>query len=225
MNYKYETHLHTSESSACAVLDAVSQVKMYKELGYTGIIVTDHFFNGNTNIPEDLPWKERVDLFCKGYEHAREEGERIGLDVFFGWEANFDRTEFLIYGLDKEWLLNHPDILNWSIKEQYERVHQDGGLVVHAHPYRIRPYIKEIRLFPEYVDAVEAINAGNGNAVFDLKAILYAREHNLPITAGSDSHGEKGEVRSGLCFHHRLNDIQELITEFKDGKYDLVNIY
>ena len=31
--------------------------------GYNGIIVTDHFFNGNTCVPEYLPWKERVDMF------------------------------------------------------------------------------------------------------------------------------------------------------------------
>ena len=72
MIYKYETHLHTTEASACAIFDGVKQVRKYKELGYTGIVVTDHFFNGYTCIPADLPWEERVDLFCKGYENAKE---------------------------------------------------------------------------------------------------------------------------------------------------------
>ena len=42
--------------------------------------------NGNTTVPEDLPWAED-ELFCLGYEKAYEEGRKIGLDVFFGWEA------------------------------------------------------------------------------------------------------------------------------------------
>ena len=46
--YKYETHLHTSETSACAVSSAGDMVRAYADAGYTGIVVTDHFFNGNT---------------------------------------------------------------------------------------------------------------------------------------------------------------------------------
>jgi len=224
MIYKYETHLHTTEASACATFDAVKQVRKYKELGYTGIVVTDHFFNGYTCIPADLPWEERVDLFCKGYENAKEEGNRLGVDVFFGWEANFRRTEFLIYGLDKEWLKNHPEIMDWDIEEQYKHVHQDGGYVVHAHPYRVRPYIKEIRLFPEYVDAVEAINIGNKNEGFDRQALLYARKHKLPVTAGTDAHGEESK-RSGLTFDHKLENIQDFITSIREGSYDLIRNY
>ena len=47
--YKYETHLHTCEASACASAKGEEQARRYKELGYDGIIVTDHFFNGNTS--------------------------------------------------------------------------------------------------------------------------------------------------------------------------------
>lgn len=219
--FRYETHLHTSEASACAIFSAAEHVRTYKELGYEGIIVTDHFFNGNTSVPRELPWEERVDLFCKGYENAKVEGDKIGLSVFFGWEANFNSTEFLIYGLDKEWLKAHPDILSWSIEEQYRRIHEDGGFIVHAHPFRIRPYIKEVRLFPDCIDAVEAINVGNRNDDFDRKALLYAKKHNLPVTGGSDAHGHNTS-RSGVTFPHKLENIQDFISGIKAGKYELI---
>ena len=86
MGYRYETHLHTCEGSACASASGAEMARVHKELGYTGIFVTDHFFNGNTAVPRELPWRERVRLFCLGYERARDEGEKIGLDVFFGFE-------------------------------------------------------------------------------------------------------------------------------------------
>lgn len=219
--YRYETHLHTREASACAINSAVEQVRRYKEAGYDGIIVTDHFFNGNTSIPEDLPWEERVDLLCKGYENAKEEGDRIGLSVFFGWEANFGTTEFLIYGLDKHWLKEHPDILSWNIEEQYNRIHEAGGFIVHAHPFRVRPYIKEIRLLPMFVDAVEAINVGNRNDEFDKKAMAYAKKHKLPMTAGTDSHGLE-KFRSGIAFPHKLKSIQDYINSIKANEYELI---
>jgi hypothetical protein len=219
--YRYETHLHTSEASACAVYSATEQVHTYKAAGYDGIIVTDHFFNGNSSVPRELPWEERIDRFCRGYEAAKEEGDRIGLSVFFGFESGYDATDFLIYGLDKEWLKGHPDMLDWSVEEQYRRVHADGGYIVHAHPFRVRPYIKEVRLFPDCVDAVEVINVGNRNDEFDRQAAVYAKKHRLPVTAGTDCHGLE-TVHSGLAFHHRIEDISDFIRELKSGKYELI---
>lgn len=222
--FQYETHLHTSEASACSLLRAADQVRYYKKAGYAGIIVTDHFFNGNSTVPCDLPWEERIDLFYRGYENAKAEGDNLDLSVFFGWETNFHGTEFLIYGLDKAWLINHPDILLWSIEEQYKRVHEDGGYVVHAHPYRIRPYIKEVRLFPEAVDAVEVINVGNRNDQFDKQALAYAKKHKLKTTAGTDAHGYEN-CRSGMSFDHKLEDISSFIDSIRTGRYKLIKPY
>jgi len=217
----YETHLHTSEASACAISSAVEHVRSYKEAGYEGIIVTDHFLNGNTNVPRGLPWEQRVELFCKGYEKAKEEGDRVGLSVFFGWEVNFNFTEFLIYGLDKTWLLNNSDILSWSLEEHYTKIHEAGGYVVHAHPFRIRPYIKEVRLFPESTDAVEAINVGNRNDEFDRLAMNYAKKHKFKMTAGTDAHGLEN-LHSGIAFDKKLENIGDYIAGIKSGKYELI---
>jgi len=219
--YLYETHLHTAEASACAKLTGAQQARLYKEFGYSGIIVTDHFFNGNTAIPDNLPWEKRVDLFCKGYENAKKEGDKLGLSVFFGWESNYRGTEFLIYGLDHEWMKRHPEMLYWSVEEQYRHIHEAGGYVVHAHPFRIRPYISEIRLFPDLVDAVEVYNVGNRNIEFDKKASEYAKKHNLPGTAGTDAHGFEPE-RSGMGFYKPLNNINDFIENIKSGNYRLI---
>ena len=70
MGYLYETHLHTAQASACGRSSGAEHVRYYQSLGYTGIFVTDHFFGGNTCVPRDLPWEERIDLFCRGYEDA-----------------------------------------------------------------------------------------------------------------------------------------------------------
>lgn len=219
--FQYETHLHTSEASACANFSAKEQVRYYKDAGYEGIMVTDHFFNGNSAVPRELPWEERIELYCRGYENAKEEGDRIGLSVFFGIETSFYGTDFLIYGLDKQWLKKQPDMLSWSVQEQYKRVHEDGGFIVHAHPFRVRPYIKEVRLFPDCVDAVEVINVGNRNDDFDRKALLYAKKHNLPTTAGTDSHGLE-DLHSGVVFRHRLKDIRDYIDSIRSGQYELI---
>ena len=64
--YRYEIHCHTSEASKCGRLAAADLVRLYKKIGYTGVIITDHFFNGNCAISNDIPWTQRLDLFSKG---------------------------------------------------------------------------------------------------------------------------------------------------------------
>ena len=152
--FKLETHLHTSEGSSCAKINGYSQAKLYKEAGYDGIIVTDHFFRGNSCIPKDLPWETRIDLFCMGYEHAKQYGDKAGLKVFFGNEETYNGIDFLIYGIDKEWMINHPEMEFYTIEEQYNSIKKAGGMVIHAHPFRKRTYIPQIKIFPKYVDGV-----------------------------------------------------------------------
>lgn len=220
MPYIYETHLHTITASACGKSRGAEYISFYKKLGYSGLIVTDHFFNGNCAVPKDLPWSERVSLFCKGYEEAKAEGDRQGLQVFFAWECRFDGDEYLVYGLDKEWLLAHPDILSWDHITHYEKVHADGGIVVQAHPFRERGYLSRINLHPFQCDAWEVANAGNP-AVQDKLAYRYATSHNIPMTAGSDIHlvgATESEEFYGVVFDTPLTSIQDYVNRIKTGK-------
>ena len=234
--YLYETHLHTSESSACGLLSAAEMVRKFKDAGYTGIVVSDHFVGGNTTVDLSLPWEEVVEAFCKGYENAKAEGDKIGLQVFFAWESGFQGTEFLIYGLDKQWLLAHPEIRGCTIEEQYAIVHRAGGLVIHAHPFREEPYIKEVRLFPEHVDAVEGINATHSsvnsnshkNPKWNDMAMAYAEKYHLPVTAGSDQH-KHALIGGGMIFARKMVNIRDLCDasrnreamELLDGTKDI----
>lgn len=191
MSYRYETHLHTCQGSACASATGAEMARAHLEAGYTGVFITDHFFNGNTAVPRELAWSERVHRFCRGYEEAWEEGQRIGLQVFFGFEYNYHGAEFLIYNLDKQWLLEHEGIDCISPRKALAVMRADGGFAVQAHPFRERDYIDHFQLFPRDIDAVEAINAANigpEGRKMNQRAFEYARMFQLPVTSGSDSH-------------------------------------
>ena len=218
MEYLYETHIHTREGSACGVSKGREYIQKYLDLGYTGIIVTDHFFRGNCRADRNLPWKKWVQEFCRGYEAAREEGVRRGLDVFFGWEETIDGNDYLVYGLDKEWLLEHPEAVSWTRKKQQHEVNHYGGCVILAHPFRFVNSLKRFPASSEYVDAIEAANYGN-EQISDALAYAYATELQVPITAGSDIH-YTGDIEQEIVFGVYLSKKMESIKDYADAIRD-----
>jgi hypothetical protein len=216
MSCLYETHLHTCQGSACGVSRGREYIRRYKDLGYSGLIITDHFFNGNSAIDRSLPWEKWVNLFCRGYEEARDEGVRRGMDVFFGWEETFGGDDYLVYGLDREWLLKHPEVQNWTRKVQFETVRQYGGCVVQAHPFRQHYYISRIHLSSGCVDGVEAANGGNMEQSYDALAWVYAKKLALPVTAGSDIHAAM-DVRPETVFGVYLDKKMKIIGDYVEA--------
>lgn len=215
--YLYETHLHTSQSSACAKASGYEMAAAAHAYGYAGIFVTDHNWGGNTCTDRSLPWEAWVEEFTAGYRDAKRYGEEHpDFDVFFGYEAGFNATEFLIYNISPEWLKVHPEIREASLQEHLRLVRSAGGLVIHAHPYRQEWYIPEIRLFPDLVDGVEGVNATHSSSKstshnkkeYDQQAIAYARAHDLPMSAGSDIHS-KQLFGGGVAFRHRIHSVAE----------------
>ena len=210
MGFLYETHLHTCEASACGKVHGEDYIPYMMEKGYAGIIVTDHFFNGNTCVPEDLPWKERVEIYCSGYERALKAAEGKDFNVMFGVEFNFWKDEYLLYGIDKKWLLDNECIMDMTRHELLEAVHKAGGIMIQAHPFRERDYLSEIRLTPEICDGIEVYNAANPDNQNAL-AYIYAEKLKVPMTAGSDIHFFYEGPMGGMLLPERIKDSGEYV--------------
>jgi len=222
--FKYDFHVHSKEASACASMTGAEQVRKYKEKGYTGIAITDHFFNGNTSIDRSLPWNEKIEAFCKGYENAKVEGDKIGLDVFFGVELCFKGTDMLIYGIDKEWLLANPDMEEWDVPKTYEEVKKAGGLMIHAHPMREAFYLVKIVLWPFHVDGVEVYNMGNKKQLNNVRAYDYASDYNLAMTGGGDNHNLP-DTPGGIITKEKFKDISDYKNLLKNGgEYEIIGL-
>lgn len=218
MAFLYETHLHTCLASACGRSTGKEHVHFYRDAGFAGIIMTDHFFGGNTAVDRTLPWADRIDWFWQGYEDAKEEGERVGLDVFFGLEQHFSCDEYLVYGLTKEYMKAHPEMEHWTRRQQLEEVHRAGGCVIQAHPFRMRPYMSRIRLGTLFCDGIEAANAGN-DAIADARAYRMGKDRQLVMTAGSDNHHSPIPFPYGVSLEKRLTSIADYVKIVKDRGY------
>ena len=175
--YKYETHLHTSPVSKCASGTVRECLEFYKKLNYDGVFITNHFLDGNINVDRQLSYEEKINFYFSDYEDGFEIGKELGIKVFPGVEISYKGTDFLIYGLSKEWYLAHPEIMEMKKSVELNYLAENGALVIHAHPYRESSYIDHIRLFPRLVHGVE-VNASRTKEENEI-AKLYAKHYNL----------------------------------------------
>jgi hypothetical protein len=164
-----------------------------------------------------------VDFLLKGYEKAKRAGEKCGLDVFFGWEFSYGESDFLTYGLDRDFLLKHPEILDMSIEEYSALVRSSGGYLAQAHPFRKSSGPVD----PSLVDGIEVYNGGSTSADGNKKAMEFAELNQKPMQAGSDSHFIKmkhiggGRLKkltySGVRLEQRAENIFDIIAAIKNG--------
>lgn len=224
--YLYETHVHSMIGSECGKATPQELVRAYKQAGYTGLILTDHFIKGNTNVPLDLEWGTRMHMYYDAYLEAKEEGDKLDFDVFFGIEHYYEKgKEILLYGIDLEFLLAHPELNTATIEEYADLVHAHGGILVHAHPYRKRIYI-DPDFAPRYdvCDGIEVYNASDTDEANEL-AVRDAIELNKLMTSGGDVHAVVNEPkigRAGIGFKRRLKDINEFVTALKNGEGQMI---
>ena len=206
MPYRYELHCHTLEGSACSVMPAMDLADFYYQAGYSGICVSDHF-SGNSTLPDDTLWNDRVDYYYNIYKKISAAGSKLGLSVFFGLEytlapdvthiTNGTGNDFLLLNLTKEWLAKSKDVFKLKPREMFSAIRSAGVFVIHAHPFHTGDWVEYIRLLPKSVDAVEVMNAHVDDFV-NKNAQFYAQAYNLPGTGGSDLHGAHWDTLSGV---------------------------
>lgn len=215
--YLYETHVHTYPVSRCARSTVREMLEFYKSLGYQGVFITNHFIDGNINIDRSLPYEDKVRFYFSDYEEAVRLSDEIGIDVFLGVELSYGGTDFLVYGLSRDWFLAHPEIEGMKKSEELRLMMNEGAFIVQAHPYREANYIDHICLFPRHVHAVEVQNASQPAEVNEM-ARLYADAYGISHFAGSDSHSVNRKCVAGLSCEERVESVEDFIRLFRTGK-------
>ena len=61
--YLFEMHAHTSQTSRCGEVPAEQVVNTFKNLGYDGIVITDHMHTGTMEKIANKPWEKKADHF------------------------------------------------------------------------------------------------------------------------------------------------------------------
>lgn len=219
----YEMHQHTAACSACAAADPKKTVRALKKAGFAGMVMTDHFYHGNTGVHRRLHWEDFVNAFKKAYLAAKAEGDRLDFDVLFGLEEGVgEGKEVLLYGITPAFLYEHPELRTADLEQLSALVHEAGGLVVQAHPFRVRDYIRRPweELPSQHLDGIETYNAYNSD-LENLRAAALAEREGLFAVAGSDAHFDTVPKRYGIACEHRIRTERALAAVLRDGDYEL----
>ena len=222
--YLYEMHFHTKNTSNCANVKAEIAVEEYIKAGYDGIVVTDHL-SPSTYMKygrELLSWKKKVDFFLRGYKAAKKTANGR-IPVLLGMELRFRTSEgdndYLVYGLNEEFLYLHSELLNLNIKQFYELCQKHGFLVFQAHPFRFGMKVTN----PKYLDGIEIFNGNPRHNSSNDIAEMWAKKYDLMVTSGSDYHEIEDLGSGGIWFNKEIKDNKTLVEELKSKNYELKN--
>ncbi len=221
-NYLTEMHLHTKETSNCGKMPAAETVENYISLGFNTIVVTDHF-STHTYFKYDynsLGWQEKVDIFLKGYNTAKE-AAKGRINILLGMELRFDSesdpNDYLVYGIDENFLREHKDILDMNISSFSALARKNGLMIFQAHPFRFGIKIINVK----YLDGIEVCNRNIEHDSHNDIAALWAEKFGLKKTAGSDHHQKGNEGLAGIISKHEITSNKVLLDTLKKQDYTL----
>ena len=221
--YKYEMHIHTSPCSGGGA-DIREHIDALIDKGYSGMVVTNHFYGGDTRIDRSLPWAQFVDAYRRDYQIGLDYAQNKDFDLMFGLEEHVGNgQEILIYGITPDYIAAHPELKGGSAELYAEVIHAAGGLVYQAHPFRSRYYISSP--FPldclDLLDGIEVYNAGN-EPEWNKSAQRLADELGLACIGGSDGHASVTAGRSGIATKVRIQNNDDLVSLLKSGDYTIL---
>jgi predicted metal-dependent phosphoesterase TrpH len=190
--FKADFHIHSEYSMDCSTtLDQI--IKACEKKRINCMALTDHgAVEGALKLQKIAPFRVIV-----GEEILTTRGEIMGLFL----------QEVIPSGL--------------SIEESIRRIKEQGGLFCAQHPFdKIRPDALKAEVMVEIasqIDVVEIFNSRNPLKHSSELAQAFAKEHDLPGTAGSDAHAAF-EIGNAYIEMPEFKDKHEFLNALRQGK-------
>lgn len=204
---KLDMHCHTAEGSSDSKVGIKEYIERLKEQGYDGMLVTDHdSYDGYRYYRDNLKDEIKDFTVIKGIEYdTLEAGHFIVIMP--------DDVELKI--------LEHKGLPLFTLEKI---VHAYGGILGPAHPCG-EPFLsiystgifKRNRSITKKFDFIEGFNSGEDLEAND-KAVEIAKEYNIPVTGGSDSHWSECCGYAQTIIEEDVHNADEMIAYIKANK-------
>ena len=202
-----DLHAHSSGISRCCRADGQEVVRIAKEVGIEGLVLTNHYQKSYI-INNDVTGFAR--RYIDEYDYVKSEGEKIGLNVYFGIEVTLSKhrdIHVLIYGVDTSFVEEYSDIFDYTQEDLYRLVKKHNGILVQAHPYR-----KNIDnlLDVNYLDGVEVNCHPLYEGTHIEKIFEIAKNNNLIVTCGGDYHADTHRAKCGVYLPNEIKNVYDI---------------
>jgi len=218
--FKTDLHVHTSEVSMCADIGAVTAVRLYKEAGFDGIVITNHYHSLFFESRRENAWEDNVDQLLRGYRIAKGEGDKVGLKVFCGMELSFygeNRNDYLIYGITRDFLVGYPYLCDICLADFRKIADENGLMIFQAHPFRRWMTMMP----PKMLDGIETFNGHARHKSYNPAVELYAELNGFKHIAGSDCHDITNVGTSGIMTEHPVATDEELVDVIRSQDFEI----
>lgn len=217
--YRTELHAHTKPVSTCSDVPPEDAVRLYKERGYTSLVVANHFtYDYFYKRVGTRDTKAAVEFYLDGYRRAKAEGEKLGLNVILAAELRFSQGEgndYLLFGIDEEDLPEVFEMLTGTVEEFYEKYCDETKLLIQAHPMRNGQVVKP----PETVDGYESWNLHPNHNSRPALAARFAKEKGKVYVAGTDFHEYGHEGLSAIRTTGILRDSHDVVKAVRENDF------
>lgn len=203
-----ELHCHSNYSKGKRVvhegLNTPKQIVEHaRRIGLDIIAITDH---------------DTADGGLAGYKYAHQKKKQIM--VIPGEEISTDAGHILALGIQET---IKPGL---SLRESIDKIHEQGGIAVAAHPFDIER--KGIGIISVICDAIEVFNAMDLERFANFRARRFQQKHGLPGIAGSDAHNIEMMGKGVTIINSDINDTNDIDSVFhaiKKGNVELITRY
>ena len=213
--YKIDFHTHTTPASPCSEITPQRMVEAYKELGFDGIVLTNHFvdFLLKSNDPEVVS-----QTYLSDYYKTKEIGNKNGLKVYLGMEIRFPENcnDYLIYGIEEKDIKELFSYIHGDYISFYKAFKNDKNVILQAHPFRNGMTLQN----PDYIDGIETFNIHPGHNSRVGFASRYANAYPHFIkTCGTDFHHETHQGLGATLTKTLPEDSIGIAEILKSGDY------
>ena len=186
-----DLHMHEMNFSKDSFLSLDEIVKYARKRGLDAVCITDHDSMGLR-------------------EFAQEYTRNTGFPVFVGIEYYSLQGDILAFGID-----DYPKE-RVSAQEFIDYVHERGGVVISAHPFRHNRRGLEQNL--DILKGVDAIEILNGSTLADatMMAVQYARKYGFATTGGSDCHHIENIGTCATYFPGEIKTMEDLVEAIRN---------
>lgn len=206
-----DLHAHSSGISRCCQIPAPEVLKVAKDVGLDGIVLTNHYQKYYVENGDAAAFAKK---YTDEFRYTKRCGEELGMTVIYGMEITMHRHDdihMLLYGIDESFTEAYPTVYDMTQKELYALAVSHGGILVQAHPFRGSNYPLDPSLLHGY-----ELNCHPGHCASrydDVTAL--AIKHDLILTCGGDYHADSYRACCGVILPDTVTDSKTLATYLK----------